>query len=173
MKTMIAVVLSVLGTGCGWYPFPYKTGDYTAKSGCIEVHSDFEINQVALDYNVAETRRILDEHGIISKADFCNEFQDVPIAVSENETIRDGKDIGYYSRLRGILLGYKSDALLHEFIHEVDVTRDLNYFGAGSHQGWKAKGYWDDSLEYKNMSLDLKAGNLNGFYVPHDDGNGD
>lgn len=173
MRKIGFVLLVLMGTGCGWYPFPYRTGDYVAKSDCIEVHADFPINQAALDHNVSEVRRILDEHGVVRVADFCNEFQDIPIAISKNARVNGSDNTGYYNRLRGILLGYASESMLHEFLHEVDATRDLNYLTTESHTGWKQKGYWIDSLEYKNASSDLKWNLPNRPFFGPADGNGD
>lgn len=153
------LLLLILSTGCGWYPFPYKTGPYVAHSGCIEVHSDFEVNQAALDHDVDLARQMLDQRGLVRAADFCSEFQGVPIAISHNWNVSKD-ELGQYSVFRGILLGGGAGALLHEFVHEVDVTRDLNICSS-AHCGWRTKGYLADDTNFFKRSQDLRDDSWN------------
>lgn len=154
--------LLAIASGCGWYPFPYRSGPYSVKAGCIEARSDFVIDQDLFRRDVDLARSILDSQRIVKAADFCDEFKHVPIAISFNPRVAkgDGEHTGYYSRLRGILLARGGDALAHELIHEVDVTKNYN-FCSGSHCGWSNRGYWRADNEYIISSTNLSDGSPN------------
>lgn len=159
MKYILVLLAVSLSSGCSLveYKFPWGTGDYVAHSGCLTFKSDFPLDQDALDHNVQLAQSMLDQMGVVRSEDFCSEFEKVPFVVSKGDTVLNTETYGEYSFFRGILLTHKTQALLHEMLHEVDLTRD-KVVCTEVHCWWVEKGYFDADHAFIGQVTDPKDG---------------
>lgn len=144
MKTP-ALALAVLTlTACG-----HETGVYACDAAPFLVSADYPLNCETVRANVALTRRILDERGILPAADFESTFSGVPVLVRNTTVLKTTGEgewlLGSYGT-GGIELTYNTSALLHECLHHLDRVwvHPFSYY----HEGWDRGGWTAAADQY-------------------------
>ena len=150
MTRFIAFAL-LLSTGCGQeLPFRYSVPCMT------DIRSEVRLWESKLQHNAELANQILLDSGILTPSGYCSALRDIPVRIYRDPWTLPGSDSqhGYYNFATGIELTASTGALLHEYLHAIDLVpgRDIPLvtpLATGVHFMWKEKSFYQMAGDYE------------------------